>query len=361
MIAGLLVYCMPALAVVQKEFKSRENSMTELTRRSVLTGAAAATATALGPIVGAPPAKAAAPLSGKQAPGWYRYKVGSFEVTAVTDGVRPTPLADNFVRNQQKPEVSSGLASVYLGIDKEKPVFPFTPIVVNTGAKLVVIDTGLGLATYAQSKGAMGQFHANLVQAGIDPKTVDAVIISHFHGDHINGLLGADNKLAFPNAEVMVPKAEWDYWTDEGNASRAPEGPVKATFGNVRRVFGALGNKATPYEAGKEIVPGITSVSSPGHTLGHTSHIVASGSDRVLVQADVTAGPALLFVKHPGWHPAFDMDGAMAEQTRRKLYDMAIAERMLIQGFHFPFPSAGYVEKDGAGYRFTPIAWNATL
>ncbi len=337
--------------------------MSELTRRSVLVGTAAATATATGLSSAGrlSPANAAAPMSGKQAPGWYRYKVGSFEVTAVTDGVRPTPLADNFIRSQQKDVVSGGLASVYLGIDKEKPVYPFTPIVVNTGAKLVVIDTGLGLNVYEQSKGAMGQFHTNLAHAGIDPKTVDTVIISHFHGDHINGLLGADNKLAFPNAEVMVPKAEWNYWTDDGNASRAPEGLVKSTHANVRRVFGALGNKVTQYEAGKEIAPGITSVFSPGHTLGHTSHIVASGSGQVLVQADVTAGPALLFVRNPGWHPAFDMDGALAEQTRRKLYDMAVADKMLIQGFHFPFPSAGYAEKDGAGYRLVPIAWNAML
>jgi glyoxylase-like metal-dependent hydrolase (beta-lactamase superfamily II) len=335
--------------------------MTQLTRRSVLTGTVAATAAFLGPLHGRSPANAAAPPIGKQAPGFYRYKVGAFEVTVVTDGVRPTPLADNFVRNQQRDAVSAGLASVYPGIDKEKPVYPFTPIVVNTGPKLVVIDTGLGLAVYEQSKGAMGQFHANLAAAGIDAKTVDTVIISHFHGDHINGLLGADNKLAFPNAEVMVPKSEWDYWMDDGNASRAPEGLVKATHGNVRRVFGALANKVTQYEAGKEIAPGITSVFTPGHTLGHTSHIVASGSDRVLVQADVTAGPALLFVRNPGWHAAFDMDGPLGEQTRRKLYDMAVADKILIQGFHLPFPSAGYVEKDGAGYRLAPIAWNAML
>jgi glyoxylase-like metal-dependent hydrolase (beta-lactamase superfamily II) len=160
----------------------------------------------------------------------------------------------------------------------------------------------------------------------------------------------------------MVPKAEWDYWMDDGNASRAPEGLVKSTHANSRRVFDALGRKVTQYEAGKEILPGITSVFTPGHTLGHTSHIVASGSDRVLVQADVSAGPGLLFVRNPGWHGSFEMDSPLAEQTRRKLYDMAAAEKMLIQGFHFPFPSAGYIEKEGNNnYRFAPIAWSAVL
>ena len=199
--------------------------MTKFTRRNVLTGAAlAATATALSPLGGRLPARAAAPPVGRQAPGYYRYKIGAFEVTVVTDGVRPTPLADNFVRNAQKDAVSAGLATTYLGMDRERPVYPFTPVVVNTGPKLVVIDTGLGQATYEQSKGVLGQFHTNLTASGIDAKSVDVVVISHFHGDHINGLIGPDNKPAFPNAEIMVPKAEWDYWTDDGNASRAPEG-----------------------------------------------------------------------------------------------------------------------------------------
>jgi len=212
-----------------------------------------------------------------------------------------------------------------------------------------------------QSKGALGQYHTNLAAAGIDRNAVDVVIISHFHGDHINGLLGPDNKLAFANAEVLVPKAEWDYWMDDGNASKAPEGLVKATHGNVRRVFGAIGKQPTLYEPGKELVPGIASISTPGHTVGHTSHMVTSGSDRVLIQADVTAGPAVLFVRNPGWHAAFDMDGALAEQTRRKLYDMAAAERLLIQGFHFPFPCIGYVEKDGDRYRLLQRPWNPII
>src|SRR5688500_2975069 len=134
--------------------------MKPISRRNVLTGAiAGASAVALG---GRAPVRAAAPPIGKQAPGFYRYRIGTFEITVVTDGARPTPLADNFVRNAQKNAVADSIATVYPGIDKNTPVFPFTPIVVNTGPKLVVIDTGLGAATFEQSKGAMGQFHTNL-------------------------------------------------------------------------------------------------------------------------------------------------------------------------------------------------------
>jgi glyoxylase-like metal-dependent hydrolase (beta-lactamase superfamily II) len=189
---------------------------------------------------------------------------------------------------------------------------------------------------------------------------VDAVIISHMHGDHINGLLGADNKLAFPNAEVLVPAGEWAFWMDDANAARFAD-PIKGQFANVKRVFTALDNKATRYEPGKELVPGITAVATPGHTPGHSSHLIASGSDQVLVQADVTAGAVSLFLNHPEWKLVFDTDGPLAEQTRRKVYDMAIADKMPIQGYHFPFPGRGYVEKSGSGYRLVPAMWNPAI
>jgi len=334
--------------------------MTELTRRSVLTGTAAATAIALSPFDGRSAARAAAPAAGKQAPGWYRYKVGTIEVTVATDGAGTNPLSPTYVANATKDAVNAALAADYLPPDKV--THNYTPIVVNTGSKLIVMDTGLGPNTYQQSKGAVGQFHTNLAAAGIDRGAVDTVIISHFHADHINGLLTGDSKPAFGKAEIMVPAAEWKFWLDDGNMSKAPAGsPLEGNFKNIRRVFGALGNKVTQYEAGKEPVPGITAVATPGHTPGHVSHILASGSAKVLVQADVTAASALLFVRNPGWHAVFDMDGAMAEQTRRKTYDMAATDKMLIQGFHFPFPALGYIEKDGAGYRMVPAPWNPVL
>jgi len=331
--------------------------MTEFTRRSVMAGAAAAGAIALTPIVPSP-TQAAAPPVGKQAPGFYRYKVGSLEVTVVTDGMTSIPLPDTYVANAPKDAVNAAVAANYL--PKDKATHAYTPIVVNTGSKLVVVDTGLGPNVYQQSKGAAGQFQTNLAAAGIDRNAVDTVIISHFHGDHINGLLGADNKLAYPNAEIMVPAPEWAFWMSDENMNRAPEA-MKGNFTNARRVFGAFGNKVTQYEGGKELLPGITSMASPGHTPGHMSYVLASGSDRVLVQVDITAGMATLFMRNPDWQLVFDVDKPLAVQTRRKLYDMAAAEKMLVQGFHFPFPSIGHVEKDGNGYRLVTAPWNPTI
>ena len=328
--------------------------MTALTRRTVLTGAAlAGAAGALAPLA---PARAAAPPAGKQAAGVYRYKVGTIEVTAVTDGMRDAPLG-TLVKNASAEQINTALQAAYL--PKDKFPFIFTPIVVNTGAKLVMIDTGLGPATFEQSKGTAGQAHANLAAAGIDRNAIDAVIISHFHGDHINGLLNADNSPAFPNAEVMVPEPEWAFWMDDAKMSSAPEG-LKGNFANCRRVFGPLAAKVTKYGDKKELVAGVTSMFTHGHTPGHSSHVISSGSDSVLVQADVSNHPAL-FVRNPGWHAVFDMDAAMAEAGRRKLYDQLAADKMRMQGFHFPFPAVGYIEKDGSGYRYTAAPWSPVV
>jgi glyoxylase-like metal-dependent hydrolase (beta-lactamase superfamily II) len=330
--------------------------MIDLSRRSLLTGAAViGTVSAFDPLPGA---RAAAPVAGKQNAGWYRYKVGDFEVTVVTDGMNANPLSDAYVSNAPKADVNAALEADFLA--KDKVTHAYTPVVINTGSKLVAIDTGLGLGMFEQSKGAVGQYHSNLQAAGIDRNAVDVVIISHFHADHINGLVGPENKPAFPNAEIMVPEVEAAFWVDESNATKLPE-PIRPQMGNVKRVMGIVGGKVTKYQTGKEVVPGITAIATPGHTPGHTSHVVASGNSKVLVQADVTAGAATLFVRNPNWHLIGDTDKPQAAETRKKLYDMAASEKMVVQGFHFPFPGVAYVEKSGSGYRLVAVPWSSSI
>ena len=322
--------------------------MFELSRRTLLTGAAAA---ALAPTM--PIANAAAPLAGAQGPSFYRYKVGSYECTQATDGIAQFPMPDGFVKNASKEDVSKALEAGYLPGDKM--TVPFNPMAVNTGSKLVVIDTGYS------DKGpkTAGQFHKNLAAAGIDRKAVDIVVISHFHPDHINGLVDASGGSSFANAEVKVPETEAAFWMDDANMAKAQGGLAQA-FQNVRRVMGVVSKQITKYQANKEVAPGITAIATPGHTPGHTSFVVASGNSKLMVQSDVTNNP-YLFLRHPNWHVVYDMDGAKAEETRRKFYDMAAAEKSLIAGFHFPFPSLGYVEKDGANYRLVPAPWMPVL
>ena len=326
--------------------------MTALTRRNLLAGAATLGAAAL---IDRSPARATAPPSGKQAPGFYRYKVGDYEITQVVDGARTFPMPDAFVVNVKKDEALAAAEEAY--IPKGQVTIPFNPMVVNTGAKLIAIDTGNGLGAFEGTKGAVGQMYGNLAAAGIDPGAVDIVLISHFHGDHINGLRKPDGSLVYPKAEIMVPAPEFAFWMDDANQSKA-NGFNKGQFANAKKVFDGL--KVTQYEWGKEVAPGITSVATPGHTPGHTSFVVASGSGRMLVQSDVTNIPEL-FLRHPDWQVVFDNDPALATTTRHKFYDMAAAEKALIAGYHFSFPSLGHVEKDGAGYRLAPVAWNPTI
>lgn len=325
--------------------------MSATTRRGVLAGGAAlSTAGSLG----AGPARAAAPLADGQAPGFYRYKLGDFQITAVTDGVNTYPIPEGFVANASKTEVGAALAAAHL--DGERISVPYTPVVINTGSRLIVIDTGTGEGNLKTSNGAAGQFGRNLAAAGIKADDVDTVVISHFHGDHVNGLLLADGSPAFPKAEVLVPRIEWAFWMDDGEMSRAPKGRMEGLFRNNRRVFDALARKVTPYEWDREIVTGLLPVGTPGHTPGHTSYVVSSGASRVFVQSDVTNVP-VLFARNPGWHLNFDQDGPMAEATRRRVYDMVSAENLPVQGFHYPFPSIANVEKTAGGYREIPRPW----
>ena len=327
----------------------------ELTRRHALAGAAAIGAT---PLLAPIALEAAAPLADKQAPSFYRYKVGDIQVTVVSDGRSTLPLEDSFVSNANKEEVNAVLEKAFLPRD----IFTiyYAPLVINTGSKLVVIDTGSGAAANVNSKGANGQFAVNMAAAGLDAKAVDMVVISHFHGDHVNGLLAADGAPAFPNAEVLVPAAEWKFWMDDGEMSRAPAGRMQGLFKSNRNVFEAgLRKKVTPYEWGKEVAPGLLAVESAGHTPGHTSYVLSSGSGKLFIQSDVTNNP-IPFATHPGWHASFDQDGDMAERTRRRVYDMVAAEKLQLQGFHYPFPGLAHVEKDGSGYRVIPAPWNPT-
>jgi glyoxylase-like metal-dependent hydrolase (beta-lactamase superfamily II) len=328
----------------------------DLTRRHAIAGAAAIAAA---PLVASGPAEAAAPMADKQAPSFYRYKVGDILVTVVSDGKNTFPLEDSFVSNAKREEVNAVLDQQFL--PRDVVTFYFAPLVINTGGKLVVIDTGNGPVAKASSKGATGQFADNLVAAGFDPKAVDTVVISHFHTDHVNGLLTAEGTPAFPNAEIMVPSTEWKFWMDDGEMSRASPGRMQSLFKNNRNIFDAgLKKKVTPYEWGKEVAPGLLAVETIGHTPGHTSYVLSSGTGKVFVQSDVTNNP-LLFATNPSWHAFFDQDGDQAEKTRRRIYDMVVAERLQVQGFHYPFPGLGNVIKDGNGYRVVPAPWNPTI
>jgi glyoxylase-like metal-dependent hydrolase (beta-lactamase superfamily II) len=318
--------------------------MPTLTRRTLLAGSAAAAL-----VAGADPAAAAAPLAGKQTLGIYRYKIGTFELTALYDGIWYRPITDKFIRNAPFAEVEHALADAFMPVDKLAT--PFTTLIVNTGKKLVLIDTGTG----GQIAPSAGVLRDNLAAAGIDLKAVDLIVISHFHPDHINGIKDKDNGLVFPNAEIMVPVAEWNFWMDDANMNAAPA-EQKLTFRNQRRIFSDIAQRVTRFEREAEVAPGIVTLAAPGHTPGHTVCSIHSGDQSLMVLGDTAQHPAV-FARHPDWQAAFDIDGDAAVATRKKLFDRAAADRMLVTGYHFPFPACGHLVKTASGYEHIPVEW----
>ena len=300
----------------------------------------------------APAASTETGPAGRQAPGFYRYAVGAIEVTAIHDGFAPRPLA-GLVRNAGLGAVETALAEAFLPTDAV-PI-TFTTLALQTAGRLVLIDAGYG----DTGPPTAGRWMANFRAAGFDPAQVDTVIVSHFHPDHIGGLRLKDGTAVFPKAEVMVPAPEWAFWMDDGRMAQAPDA-LQANFRNARRVFGPIATEVRRYAWGEELVPGVTALAAPGHTPGHTAYAVASDSGRLLAASDIANHPAL-FVRNPDWQAAFDVDGDQAVATRRRMLDMAAAERMQLSFYHAPFPATGHVARDGPGYRFVPVQWTPAV
>jgi len=316
-----------------------------LNRRNLIAGAA---------LLAAAPAHAAAPAAGRQVPAFYRRRIGSFEVTAIYDGAWLRTIDAAFVRNADFADVQKALADSFQA--PATLTVPFTSLVVNTGSKLVLIDTGTG-GQFVSFAPQSGIWQSNLAAAGIDPRRVDSILISHGHPDHINGIKTKDNALAFPNAEIFIAAPEWAYWLDDANLAKAAD-TARPQFLNARRIFRDIGKRVTQFEGERELVPGITTVAAPGHTPGHYAFAIASGNQSLLVLSDVTNNP-YLFARHPEWQAVIDVEGPRAVETRRRLLDRAAADRMLVQGYHFPFPAIGHIARAGGGYDFVPETWQA--
>ncbi|MFN0262548.1 MBL fold metallo-hydrolase [Tepidamorphus sp. 3E244] len=326
-----------------------------MNRREIMSAAAltvAASSLPLGLSMGEARADNHAMAGGKPA-GVFKYQIGDIECIALNDGVANFPLPDGFVKNAPIEDVQAALARALM--DPATMSIPFTAMVVKAGDKTTLIDTGNGPGAGE----TRGKLFSNLEAAGIDPASIDTVVISHFHGDHIGGLIDDMNAKAFPNAELVIPEGEAAFWLDDGNMSSAPEG-MKPSFEKARTNIGAYKDATRQINDGDEAVPGITAVGAFGHTPGHLAFRIASGDKQMLVLSDTTNHPAL-FVRHPDWHVRFDMDPDKAAETRKRMLDMAAEDDMLVAGYHFPFPATGHIVKDGDGYQLALAAWQPQL
>jgi glyoxylase-like metal-dependent hydrolase (beta-lactamase superfamily II) len=319
--------------------------MFEISRRDLVLGAAGAYA-AFG--LTKPIAFIGAAEAQSQAQNFRKYKVGDIEVISLDDGVWEKPHDENFIKGVNVEQTKTALTAGGL-TDTHVPI-PFTVIAVNTGGRLVLIDSGTGGGQAGGPKA--GILAQSMAAAGIDPKAVRTIVISHFHGDHISGLMAKEtNAQMFPDAEIIVPAAELKWWTQSVDAiPKARQGlaqRIQATFPTWKNV--------KPIDGEADVAPGIRAIPAHGHTQGHTAHLISSGGRQLLVTADATNIQAL-FVKNPEWQAAFDHVPDQAVETRKKLFDRAIADKAMVAGYHWGLPNVGTIAKDGNGYAFTPAA-----
>ena len=320
--------------------------MFDITRRTVLGAAASAAAFGLARKLEVTlPARAEVQV--EPTTGFYKYTVGSIEVTAIYDGIWRKPHDPAFIKNASIDETKQALAKA--GLTTDFMPIPLTVVVLKVGDRLIMMDAGSGVGQWQANA---THLPANMKAAGIDYTKIDTLMISHFHPDHVWGLMEKQtNAPIFPNAEIIVNDAEYQWWTDPGRVDKLAEGR-KAAGRRIASVFPTWKNW-NRVENGAEVAPGIQMIAAPGHTPGHSVFLVTSGSEQLMVSADTMYVPALL-APHPEWQGSYDQDGPMAIATRHKLIDRVIADNIKICGSHFPFPGSGTFVKDGNAYAFTP-------
>jgi glyoxylase-like metal-dependent hydrolase (beta-lactamase superfamily II) len=290
-----------------------------------------------------------APMTGKQAPGFFRLKVGDYEVTVLSDGSLSleTELFAGDKAGAEKLLKDAHLPTV--GIPT-----PLNVWLINTGSKLVLVDAGGG-ANFAPTVGRLPQ---NLAAAGVDPASIDDVVITHMHPDHIPGIIKADGSMMFPNAVVHVNGDDHGFWTSDEIRGKAPE-QFQGFFDMAKAAIKpyAAAGKLQTYKDSTEFAPGIRSAFLPGHTVGHSMVRVTSGSGDFLIFGDIVHCAALQFA-HPERSVAFDTDPALALANRKKVFDMVTTDKLLFSGGHLPFPAIGRATRSGTGYTYVPVLYS---
>ncbi len=294
-------------------------------------------------------AYAAAPSVKSQAPGYYRMALGTFEITTINDGTLALN-ADQLLTNIKAGEAQTLLQRQFLKSPVETSIDTF---LINTGSKLVLVDTGAGALVGPTG----GKFLANLQAAGYKPEQIDDVVITHMHGDHIGGLT-VNGQRVFPNAVVHADKHDADVWLSKAEMDKAPA-PAKGSFQAAMGMFQPYidAKKFETFEGTATIVPGITTHSSHGHTPGHTTYIVESGGEKLALWGDLLHVAAVQFPQ-PGVTIQFDSDSKAAEAAREKALTDAASGGYWVGIAHVPFPGIGHVRKEGSGYAWVPVNYS---
>jgi glyoxylase-like metal-dependent hydrolase (beta-lactamase superfamily II) len=312
-----------------------------LSRRELLAGASAFAAVGFA----GPMAAAKAPMLGNQAPYWYRFKLGDFEGTVVSDGVLPLGKPEENFTGLTKEEMGGQLRENFLSV--ENAVLEQNALVINTGSRLVLFDTGLGsLNVFGPTT---GKLLSNLKQAGINPGDIDVVIMTHGHIDHLGGNVADNGSINFPNAQFYITQADHDFWTDYGKVPNE----FKVFADTANKNLKPVRDRLQFVKDGQEVIPGIHAIHAPGHTVGHTMYMIDSGGKQLCFTGDLAHHPVLLLQK-PLTEFKYDTDPKQSAQTRVKNLAMFAEKRIPILAYHFAWPGIGHVVKQGDGFRYLP-------
>ena len=293
----------------------------------------------------APLAQAEAPVAKGQAPGWYRMALGSFQVTALSDGTVALPV-DKLLTGLPAARIESLLAKSYLKAPVETSVNGY---LIHTGSKLVLIDAGAA-GLFGPT---LGKLVGNLKAAGYQPEQVDEIYITHMHPDHVGGLV-ADGKMVFPNAIVRADMREGGFWLAQENMDKAPadaKGFFQGAMASLNPYVAA--GKLKPFDGETELMPGIRAIPARGHTPGHTIYAVESNGNKMVVWGDLMHVAAVQFAM-PATTIQFDTDSKAAAPQRQKNYADAAKKGYFVAVAHVSFPGIGKLRADGKGYEWIP-------
>src|ERR1700751_217652 len=296
----------------------------------------------------------AEPLNGN---GFYRFKIGDFQATVISDGYGPIPVGPIFAMNTTEAELAPVLKANFM-----QPVIQVTnnPLVVDTGRERILVDTGFG-EKIGPPFGSFPGLKENLRRAGIMSESIDLVVISHCHLDHSGGLVTKSGALAFPKAQFVFVDAEWNYWTgsryeSEVNSSPMPEPFKKSTIGAARENLPPVAERSRFVKQGGEITSGVHYIAAPGHSPSHASILFASGKEQFMHMGDIAHNP-VTSLQHPEWTPIFDYHPAQAINSRKAILDRVATDGIMAMGYHFPFPGIGHVVKQDKAYRWEGAHW----
>src|SRR6266404_4923175 len=272
----------------------------------------------------------------KNGDGFYRFKIGDFQATVISDGYGPIPIRPIFVMNASEAQLEPVLKANFM-----QPVIQVTNniLVVDTGRGRILVDTGFG-EKIGPSFGSFPGLQANLRRAGITPVSIDLVVTSHGHLDHIGGLVTKSGALAFPKAQFVFVDTEWNYWTgsryeSEVNSSPMPDPFKQATIEAARENLPPVAGQSRFVKQGGEIASGVHYIAAPGHSPSHASILFTSGMEQFMHMGDIAHNP-VTSLQHPDWTPVFDYEPAQAIKSRKAILDRVATDRVMVMGYHFP-------------------------